>query len=421
MFLKPNAQCFAKSWIRVEDTFQSPYTSVVPTIDGQLSLGEWDDASSIEKAIELFTMKDFGRFESVEKHPFKLYFKNDLRFLYLAMVLENEEMDDHYSESVQDMKLDVFNVKFDNNNNGMLEVGEDQRSVFIVNGTPVYKDHHYISKEDKARGIEDKDNHSDGEGMIRFVQRKNHGSGNYIVELKIPLSSGDIEDINLKPGDRIKFNVFFIDKFTPSLSGTGFGALGPLEMDSAYEWSYLTLAKGRTDRSLTPAVGESNYLQEPLALSRLVNGGFEIEGSPPAGWFIDENAPGKVTTDRQLYRTGYASVRLTPNDNNKKFLTLFQPIDIESVRDKTVLIHGFICTQELAGSAGIILFTPEQGAGMFTVPSNTNEHFIEVVGSWHVPQDATLFSVGCFVMGTEGNAWFDDISVTPVLTSLIEE
>jgi hypothetical protein len=85
------------------------------TIDGRLTAGEWDRAGSVDFALS-------GDFES---HPSTMYVMNDDAYLYIAVVITNED----YSGSVG-VQGDVLDIHFDNDHDGGIafsnsEAGDD--------------------------------------------------------------------------------------------------------------------------------------------------------------------------------------------------------------------------------------------------------------------------------------------------------
>ena len=87
----------------------------VPSIDGTLSLGEWEDACKVE-----FTLS-YGD----ESHACTLYVKNDASNLYLAAIIRTED----YSDG------DQCGFFFDNDNDGVMETGDDAIKVVQQYGT----------------------------------------------------------------------------------------------------------------------------------------------------------------------------------------------------------------------------------------------------------------------------------------------
>ncbi|MFQ6126073.1 MAG: hypothetical protein ACE5R6_15915 [Candidatus Heimdallarchaeota archaeon] len=109
------------------ETTPSAFATVTPQIDGAISSGytyggtevpgEWDDAVKIDFLLN-YT-------DGSESHNATLYIKNDYINLYMALVVRGEE----YS------KNDLAHFNFDNDNDGMLENGDDQLALFGTSNT----------------------------------------------------------------------------------------------------------------------------------------------------------------------------------------------------------------------------------------------------------------------------------------------
>ncbi len=78
----------------------SSWAVTTPTIDGVISPGEWIDAD----------IADFSLAYCDESHDVTLYVKNDDTYLYLAVIVRDEE----YS-NLAEMYHDFANFYFDNN------------------------------------------------------------------------------------------------------------------------------------------------------------------------------------------------------------------------------------------------------------------------------------------------------------------
>ncbi|MFQ5405998.1 MAG: hypothetical protein ACE5DI_02455 [Candidatus Micrarchaeia archaeon] len=213
----------------------SAESKTVPVIDGRLEPGEWDDAERFSKEL---VMHDFWLLQK-DAHPFVFYAKNDGRSLYLAFVLENEEHDGSLDDA-NEVVVDLFSIQFDNNDNGVLEENEDKKGVFLIGGMPFFSDEHRVLENN---AVED-DVFQNGRGAM--VHSNPSGKGDYVVEVEIPLNSGDSQDVSLKPGEKVRFNVVYFDKMNAKLKDTSFGALAGLDLEQSGNWGYLVLSNVST-------------------------------------------------------------------------------------------------------------------------------------------------------------------------------
>ena len=68
-----------------------------------------------------------------------------------------------------------------------------------------------------------------------------HAAGVCSVEWAIPLDSGDDNDIRVKPGDTLRFNLTYFDAFRSDLNGTQMGVAWGHNLDEAQDWGLLQL------------------------------------------------------------------------------------------------------------------------------------------------------------------------------------
>jgi hypothetical protein len=170
------------------DVFHAALTIPV-TVDGALSPGEWADAS----------MKTFTLCGGVS--PGRVFVKNDATYLYVAVEVQNARWQFQGGHG-----NDFLNVHFDNNHNGVTEVGENSWNVrggdglsldgYNPNGVPGWNF----------------DDTSDG-GTDDFVAAVTHtnpvlgGVGTYTIEYKGLLDSADnTHDFSLTPDQTVGFS-----------------------------------------------------------------------------------------------------------------------------------------------------------------------------------------------------------------------
>jgi len=151
----------------------SPISFDTATIDGTLSAGEWDNAETWS----VFSGAYAGS---------TLYMMNDLNNLYIALSVIDSTLANN----------DIMEVRFDNANNGVSDVGDDELFLSILGG---FSDTHFSGA---SWGIPDA---TDGTGALQ-------GFGTFnVFEMSHPLASGDAFDFNLSAGDTVGFCLRYFD------------------------------------------------------------------------------------------------------------------------------------------------------------------------------------------------------------------
>jgi len=174
----------------------SAWATVTPTIDGVISIGEWEDADSL-------TVNVIGA--NGDPHSLTLYVKNDATYLYLAVVV-----DDEYSDPAE-MGYDFLNFRFDNDHDGVTEIGDD--------GLAIRYDCAVIEDTYNPTGVEgwSYSDISDGgtndlTGAITHSNPVPNGMGIYTAEYRHPLdSTDDAHDFSLFIGDTVGFKFTLAD------------------------------------------------------------------------------------------------------------------------------------------------------------------------------------------------------------------
>ena len=108
-----------------------------------------------------------------------------------------------------------------------LQAGDDRK--IVVPG--LYVDKHFTDP-----GKDADDSHQDGRGAMGRDQ------GICSIEWAIPLDSGDVNDIQVKPGDAVCLNLAYFDAFQADLKGTQAGIAWGGDLDHATNWGVLQLA-----------------------------------------------------------------------------------------------------------------------------------------------------------------------------------
>ncbi|HEX3152046.1 MAG TPA: prolyl oligopeptidase family serine peptidase [Gemmataceae bacterium] len=100
----------------------------------------------------------------------------------------------------------------------------------------LYADKHWVSP-----GKDADDKHKDGRGAVGYEK------GVYSFEWAVPLDSGDAEDLKAKPGDTIRFNLAYFDRFSAEIKETQFGTVFGGDLDHADTWGTIELAEKVVD------------------------------------------------------------------------------------------------------------------------------------------------------------------------------
>jgi len=242
-----------------------------PDIDGQISHKEWTDAYQAEVLLKIHDV--FKR--TYETHPLNLYVKNDTYNLYLALVLFDEEHDGSMTGTELDsLVTDAFTIVFDNIGDGVLEGGQDKKSLYFINGTAFVKDAHYLTTDEKAKGANEEDEPQNIVGVIKHTTMRE--AGDYIVELEIPLTSDDPRDIQAKAGQSIRWNVFYTDKFNTKYNGTLTGGLFSADLANPKGWGYLQLAESPTLQSYGDGAPVETNVSKPIQPNNVTSGTVQV-------------------------------------------------------------------------------------------------------------------------------------------------
>jgi hypothetical protein len=175
--------------------------TTVPTIDGFISPGEWNDAAS-----ENITLAYIDVWPNTTMHEATLYVKNDATYLYLAAVVKGDDYDLQY--------LDYGVWWFDNDHDGVIEFGDDG---LVISSDGLTMDVYRQNPIGRQWAIDTYDGGTDD--LIGAVNHTNtSGIGDYTFEYRHPLNTeDDAHDFSLKPGDTVGFKFQYFD----SNGGTG--------------------------------------------------------------------------------------------------------------------------------------------------------------------------------------------------------
>ncbi len=169
--------------------------SVVPTIDGVISPGEWNDAQAINVLLEYQDLDP-----NTTQHEAVLYFKNDESNLYLAVVIIGEDYDS--------MSLDYAVWWFDNDHDGIIEAGDDG---LVIRSDGLTMDVYRQNPIGRQWAMDTYDGGTDD--LVGAVNHTNtSGIGDYTFEYQHPLDTADdTHDFSLKPEDTVGFLFQYFD------------------------------------------------------------------------------------------------------------------------------------------------------------------------------------------------------------------
>ena len=150
------------------------------------------------------------------------------------------------------------------------------------------------------------------------------------------------------------------------------------------------------------------------------NGGFEEPGTPlPRGWFQDTKQTGNkgsVSADSTHSHSGQAAMLLRPNSRNTGVypLAIAQVIPAAAYRGKKVEFSAYVMAEQGATAVlGMLNFVRSRPSDLESVSQGSGgQGWVRIAKTYDVPDDASVqLVVTCFVNGTSGAAWFDDVSV----------
>ena len=178
-------------------------TSTPPTIDGLLIPNEWGSPEIVK------TLNYINRDTSEsETHEMTVHFMNDDTYLYIAIKITNEDFE---SDDVQGVDVDVIELYFDNDNDGVIEPNEDIKNFWNLE----YGDWFY-----KGNGTWCSDSKKDGGGAAKH---SNHAIGDYTYEFRIPLNSSDDQDLSVTPDCTIGVKILYREMCYSSADGYWYG------------------------------------------------------------------------------------------------------------------------------------------------------------------------------------------------------
>jgi hypothetical protein len=193
-----------------------------PAVDGVIDADEWKEAKHFAFDLQMQSIDPPGK----ATRPCELWVMNSANALYLAVKVPDETV----NASLNPLDFDLAILAFCRGER--LRAGDDRKAI----APGLYADKHFVRP-----GKDEDDKQKDGRGAV------GHDRGVYSFEWAVPLDSKDDEDLRAKPGDRVKFNLAYMDGFRAGLKGTQVGGLFGHDLDHADHWGTLELAKDVKD------------------------------------------------------------------------------------------------------------------------------------------------------------------------------
>lgn len=181
-----------------------------PTLDGKLDEDLWTVASSSEFTIGMVRLGDLaqGMPTPIDSREAKLYIANDAENLYIGVEIKGDDYDAKFDPNTGLVKVDLFIIQFDTDGNSAASIGDDQKMILSVdNGT--FVDQFRV----KMQGPDEHADDTQTDGGAAMVHSTRAGDGDYVVEVSIPLDSGDENDIAMGPGQQVGLSMVFADGF----------------------------------------------------------------------------------------------------------------------------------------------------------------------------------------------------------------
>ncbi|MGQ0633538.1 MAG: hypothetical protein ACT4QC_02915 [Planctomycetaceae bacterium] len=211
----------ARARAELPEKVKSVACAKAPKIDGKID-DDWKDAAPIE-----FDMT-FIKFaaQTLSTKRCQLRAMNSANGLYLALRVPDEKE----NRSFNPVEVDIAVLSFCRGDE--LQVGDDRKIV----GPGFYADKH-ITKPNQPSDNDVDDAKRDGQGAMWYDPEARA----WTVEWAVPLNATDNEDIQVKPGDSVRFNVAFLDAFMADAKETQLGTAYN-EFERASGWGKLQLA-----------------------------------------------------------------------------------------------------------------------------------------------------------------------------------
>jgi acetyl esterase/lipase len=211
----PNASLAAD----LPKTIESGPCRKAPTIDGVLGENEWKDATTLKFEM---AMTQFKPLAVKAKRTCELRVMNSANYLYVLLRVPTEVS----HASLNPVDLDLAILAFCQGS--VVTKGDDRKVLSPGLG--------YRDKSVVGVGKDEDDPQQDGNGAVQFDQ------GWYTFEWAVPLDTKDLKDLCAKPGDSVRFNIAYFDRFAPDLKNTQGGGLYGPDLEKPVNWGLLKLA-----------------------------------------------------------------------------------------------------------------------------------------------------------------------------------
>lgn len=195
-----------------------------PTVDGKFAPGEWDAAKSYDFDMPMLKFQT----KTISTRPCQLRVMNSANALYVALRVPDKAV----NKSFNPFDFDFASLAFCR---GTEVAAGDDRKVIAVG---LYSDKHVLKP-----GKDADDQKQDGKGAMQH----DAASATYSIEWAVPLTSGDKEDLQAKPGDILPFNIAYADAFQADFRETDVGAIYQGGLDKATNWGTIQLASDVVD------------------------------------------------------------------------------------------------------------------------------------------------------------------------------
>jgi hypothetical protein len=236
------------------------WAAVAPTIDGVLSPEEWDDADS-----ESFLLEYSDFLPETSAHEARIYVKNNETFLYLAVVIENDDYDPY----------DFGSWRFENNHDGVIEVGDDGLS---VRSDGLSTDTYRTNAQIEGWWYSDANFGGTNDIVGGATHTNPNGVGDYTFECMHPLdTTDDAHDFSLELGDTVGFHFHYTDGGAEGGSDEWPGVSDYGDIVIASPPTYTLHVSVRDERG-NPIEGASVYLDGQFKGETNVEGELDIHG-----------------------------------------------------------------------------------------------------------------------------------------------
>jgi hypothetical protein len=178
----------------------SPWAFVVPTCDGDLASGEWNDANryDIHKFILNPNVYDWFSNRTYDEGDAYVLVKNDSNFLYLAFDIP---------EDSTDTQEDAMLIGIDDNHNGFLEADSSEGRLWMFNYSGNASDSlfffYLISDATDVDSFVPEENRGAGVSVTGWNYRIKNSGGTQKVEIAIPFGTSPKWKLNSSPGETV--------------------------------------------------------------------------------------------------------------------------------------------------------------------------------------------------------------------------